>query len=192
MNKRPYRMRKRAESQAETRRKIIEATIALHQTKGPAATSMADVAKKAGVGKVTVYRHFPDEPTLSRACSGLYFERHPVPDPEAWRRIADPRKRLRHGLGEAYAYHAETHEMMGHVLADARDHPVMRPYHALWASAAEIILEAWLPRDDEKALRAGLVMALTFETWRALVKEQGLSQDQAVALMERLMCDCEE
>jgi len=191
MSKRPYRQTKRAEKQAETRQKIIEATIELHQTKGPAHTSMADVAEQAGVGKVTVYRHFPDEPTLSQACSGLYFERHPFPDPGQWRSIADKHARLRHGLAETYAYHAETHRMMDRVLADARDHPVMQPYHALWAGAAEIILEPWLPRDDETQLRAGLVMALSFETWRALVKEQGLSQDEAVALMERLMCACD-
>jgi AcrR family transcriptional regulator len=190
MTKRQYRLKKRAESQAETRQKIIEATIELHQTKGPGSTSMADVAKQAGVGKVTVYRHFPDEPTLSQACSGLYFERHPFPDPEAWRAIADPLERLRLGLNETYAYHAETHRMISRALADARDHPVMQPYHTLWESAAGIILEAWLPRDDETALRAGLVLALSFDTWRTLVQEQGLAQDEAVALIERLMCKC--
>ncbi len=190
MTKRQYRLKKRAESQAETRQRIVDATIELHQTKGPTATSMADVAKQAGVGKVTVYRHFPDEPTLSRACSGQYFERHPPPDPGAWMSVADPLERLRHGLNVAYAYHAETQQMMTRILADARDHPVMQPYHALWQAAAGIILEAWLPRDDETALRAGLVLALSFDTWRTLVQEQGLAQDEAGAVMERLMCAC--
>lgn len=192
MSKRPYKLQKRAEKQAETRQKIIEATIELHQTKGPGHTSMADIAKQAGVGKVTVYRHFPDEPTLSRACSGLYFQRNPFPDPAGWREVAGPLGRLRHGLNETYAYHAQTQQMIDRALADARDHPVMRPYHALWEGAADIILEAWLPRKDGKPLRAGLIMALSFETWRALVKEQGLSQAEAVALMERLMCECKD
>ena len=102
---REYKLKRRAESQDETRQRIVEATIALHQTVGPAATTISDIAERAGVGRVTVYRHFPDEPTLARACSGLYFERHPAPDPDRWRAIPEPTERLRTGLRETYAYH---------------------------------------------------------------------------------------
>jgi AcrR family transcriptional regulator len=87
---RSYRLKRRAERQDQTRQKIVEAAIALHQDKGLAATTMADVAERAGVGRVTVYRHFPDEAALVGACSGQYFERHPLPDPELWLEIADP------------------------------------------------------------------------------------------------------
>src|SRR6476659_6302199 len=100
---RPYELKKRAERQEETRRRIVEATIELHQTLGPNATSMADIAERANVGRVTVYRHFPDEPTLALACSGLYLQRHPPPDPAAWETIAEPAARLRAGLRDTYA-----------------------------------------------------------------------------------------
>jgi len=66
---REYKLKRRAESQDETRQRIVEATIALHQTVGPAATTISDIAERAGVGRVTVYRHFPDEPTLSPAAA---------------------------------------------------------------------------------------------------------------------------
>ena len=87
---RTYELKRRAESQEETRRRIVEATIELHQTIGPNATGVSDIAERARVGRVTVYRHFPDEATLSRACSGLYFARHPFPDPAAGARSAIP------------------------------------------------------------------------------------------------------
>ncbi len=89
---RAYQLKRRAERQDETRQRIVDAAIELHQTIGPAATTVTEIAQRAGVGRVTVYRHFPDELTLARACSGQYFERHPAPDLERWRAIADPRR----------------------------------------------------------------------------------------------------
>ena len=143
---RSYRLKRRAERQDQTRQKIIEAAIALHQAKGPAATTMNDIAEQAKVGRVTVYRHFPDDESLLRACSGQYFERHPFPDPASWYSIQDAAARLRRGLRETYAYHRETEPMMSRVIADARDLPIMAPYHAHWRRAAEILAAAWPAR----------------------------------------------
>ena len=184
---RPYELKQRAERQHETRRRIIEATIELHQTIGPAATTITQISERAGVGRVTVYRHFPEQLALDRACSGLYFERNPAPDPESWRAVADPLERLRVGLGETYAYHARTEQMISHALADARDHPVMAPYHAHWRWAVEVLLEPWpVAGSGRTQLTAGLALAVSFETWRTLVRDQGLAQEQAIELVERL------
>jgi AcrR family transcriptional regulator len=184
---RPYNLKRRADRQHETRQRIIEATIELHQTIGPAATTISEIAERAGVGRVTVYRHFPEELSLDRACSGLYFERNPAPDPGSWKTVADPVERLRLGLTETYAYHARTEQMITRALADARDHPVMAPYHAHWAGAASVLLEPWpLRGKPRKQLRAALVLALSFDTWRTLVREQQLTQRQAIELVERL------
>ena len=188
---RPYELKRRAERQDETRQRIVEAAIELHQTIGPAATTVSEIAERAGVGRVTVYRHFPDEATLARACSGRYFERHPFPDPESWKAIPDPVERLRTGLEEAYAYHRSTEAMMAHVLADARDHPVVAPYHAHWERGADVLASPWRVRGRRRTLlRAALALALSFDTWRTLVREQELTDDQAVELMLRLTCDC--
>ena len=187
---RGYELKKRAERQDETRRRIVEATIELHQTIGPNATSMADIAELAQVGRVTVYRHFPDEPTLALACSGLYLQRHPPPDPAAWETISDPAQRLRTGLRETYAYHAETEAMFTRVLADARDNPVVEPYHAHWRHAADVLAQPWRLRGRRRTLlRAGIGLALSFDTWRTLRREQGLSDAQALELMLRVTCD---
>lgn len=188
---RSYKLKKRGESQDETRQKIVEAAIHLHQTKGIAATSMLDIAEQAEVGKVTVYRHFPDMGAMVGACSGQYFERNPMPDPEPWRSIKDPAERLRLGLGEAYGWFTQTEAMMTNVYAEARDNPVMAPYHAHWKHAVEILLTGWLARGRKRILlKAALALALDFETWRNLAQVQGLTNDQAVELMMRLTCDC--
>ena len=47
---RTYRMRKRAEQTHATRQRIIEATVRLHTTVGPAHTSISAIAEEAGVG----------------------------------------------------------------------------------------------------------------------------------------------
>lgn len=188
---RSYQLKRRAERQSETRQRIIEATIELHQTIGPAQTTISEIAERAQVGRVTVYRHFPDEATLSRACSGQYFERHPFPDPGRWQKIADPAERLQTGLRETYAYHRTTEAMISHALADARDHPVMAPYHEHWQHAADILTAPWRTRGSRRTmLHAAIALALSFDTWRTLIREQRLTETQAITLMLRLTCDC--
>jgi AcrR family transcriptional regulator len=165
-------VRARAESELETRQRIVEATIDLHQTRGPAMTSMADIAERAGVGRVTVYRHFPDPDLLARACSGLYFERHPAPDIDRWQTIADPRERLRLGLGEAYALHRATRAMMTRVLAQACEHEVVQPYHDYWRRATDVLVGPFKVRGRRRDLqRAAIALALSFDTWRSLARD---------------------
>jgi AcrR family transcriptional regulator len=183
---RSYRLKARAARQDATRQRIVDAAIELHQTLGPAATTVTDVAARAGVGRVTVYRHFPTELALAEACSGHYFATHPAPDLERWREIADPEARLRTALRETYAYHRANQAMMSRVLADARDHEVMKPYHTYWQQAVDVLLDPWKARGRRRAeLRAGIALALSFDTWRTLVQEQRLTDDQARELMLR-------
>jgi AcrR family transcriptional regulator len=184
---RTYELKQRAASQAETRRRIIEAAISLHQTVGPAATTVSDIAQRAGVGRVTVYRHFPDELSLARECSGTYFERNPPPDPERWAAIDDAHERLRTALRDVYAYHRSTQAMISRVLADARDHPVVEPYHEHWRRATEILLTPRRARGRRRHdLRAAIALALSFETWRTLAVEQELGDERAVEIALRL------
>src|SRR5574340_1172177 len=88
--KRAYQLKRRAERQDETRRRIAEATAALHAEIGPAATTISAIAARAGVERLTVYRHFPDEGELFRACQQSFLAAHPYPDMGAWGAIPDP------------------------------------------------------------------------------------------------------
>ena len=189
---RKYQQTKRAAAQEETRQRIVEAAIKLHQSKGPAATSMRDVAQEAGVGTVTVYRHFADDMELLGACSGTYFERHPFPALEEWTPVEGGEARFRHGLAAAYAFHRETEPMISSVIGDLRGGPIMAPYDGYWRAAEEILFAAF-PRPDRQnpLLRATVALALNFETWRLLAIHQGLSDEQVINLMTRLLRDCQ-
>ena len=184
---RKYELKRRAERQDETRQRIVDATIELHQTIGATRTTISEIAERAGVGRVTVYRHFPDEATLFRACSGHYFAQHPFPDIDHWRQIPDPLDRLRAGLRDSYAWHKDNEKMISMALAEARDLPVMAPYHSYWERAAETLASAWRARGRRRAnLRAAIALALSHDTHRTLTREQHLTDEQAIALMIQL------
>src|SRR4051794_6912723 len=92
--KRDYRLGRRAEKQAATRKRIVEAAFDLHTTLGPARTTVSQIAERAGVQRHTYYAHFPQERDLFLACSGLALERDPLPDLEALRAMPAGRARI--------------------------------------------------------------------------------------------------
>src|SRR5690349_8888580 len=116
--KRPYRKKRRAELEAETRRRITESAVELHGTIGPAHTSMSAVAERAGVRRSTLYRHFPDEAALFEACSAHWSAANPPPDLSAWEEIEDPDERLRTGVTELYGFFRRTEPMMANLIRD--------------------------------------------------------------------------
>ncbi len=185
---RKYQLRRRAERQAETRRRIVEATVALHEAQGVARTSISDIAERAGVERATVYRHFPDERELLTACTGHYAAQHPQPDPAPWGEIADPETRLRTGLAEVYAYHGRTERMADRAGRDLADLPVLRevlaPEFAYWARVRDALATGWPVPEGRRALVVAAVgHAIAFATWRSLVREQGLDEAQAIEAM---------
>src|SRR5215213_2393748 len=91
--KRKYEMKKRAEEVAETHLRITEAAIDLHGSIGPSRTTLSAVAKRAGVERRTLYRHFATEADLFAACSSHWFAANPFPDLADWRAIRDPQRR---------------------------------------------------------------------------------------------------
>jgi AcrR family transcriptional regulator len=182
---RRYELKQRAQRQADTRRRILEATVALHGERGLVATQITDIAQRAGVDRVTVYRHFPDLGSLFKACAAHYYDAHPPPDPTGWAAIADPEARLRHGLGEVYGYWAQNAATVAHILRDAQvlGHlGVGRRLLALQRDATDALTSGWSPADQQPALAATIRVAVDFHTWQRLVTEQGLSQQQAVEL----------
>ena len=185
IRQRSYTLKRRADNQTETRRRIVEATVHLHGTLGPARTTISDVAERAGVQRHTVYAHFPTERDLALACSGLALERDPLPDANVWRRIGDREQRLRRGLAEIYAWFARNCELAACVLRDAEVDPLTRDIVQLRIGARMEEFRHVLGRGfpQSRRLRAAVRLALGFQTWRSLVKEGGLSLDAAVDLM---------
>jgi AcrR family transcriptional regulator len=185
---RKYELKRRAERQAETRARIVEAAVDLHRTIGPARTTVSAIAERAGVQRHTYYRYFPDDRTLGMACSGLHMAQNPLPDPEPWRAIADPAKRLAHSLGELYAYFERNESMLTNVTRDSETDPVLAEISQLrFGPSLEVIAETLAKglvsgRGRRRQL-AALNLALDFRTWRSLVRDSGLSRKEAVATM---------
>jgi AcrR family transcriptional regulator len=184
---RTYQLKQRAQQQEKTRQRIVEATVHLHETLGPARTTISAVAQQAGVERLTVYRHFPDEETLFTACTGHYMAAHPLPDPLVWMRYADPETRLRAALTETYAYYQRTEPMLSRALADLPDLPVMQrnmePYFAYWEQVRDGLAEGWGTQGrSHERLRAVLTHLLDFRTWDAFTQQQRLADDELIAL----------
>jgi AcrR family transcriptional regulator len=180
---RTYTLKRRAESQSETRRRIVEAAVELHSTIGPAATTVSMIAEKAGVQRHTFYKHFPDERSMAMACSGLTLERDPLPDAEPWRAIADPAERLRVGLRAVYDWYARNESLLACVLRDAEHYELVREISALRYAPGIAKWHEVLGARLSAKQRAMLTLALSYHTWRTLAREVNLTQNAVVAAM---------
>ncbi len=180
---RTYTLRRRAEQQAATRRRIVEAAVALHSTVGPARTTLSQVAERAGVQRHTLYAHFPDERGLYLACSQLSLERDPLPDAAAWRAIADRGERLRVGLLALYRWYERNADLAGCVLRDAEVHPLTKDIAELRFGPFMAECRSVLGDRLNAAQRAMLLVAMGFFTWRTLVRDGGLKTAAAAAAM---------
>jgi len=190
--KRQYRMKRRAELEAETRRRITESTVELHGTLGPARTSISAIAERAGVRRSTVYRHFPDEAALFAACSSHWRAANPVPEPAGWAAVADPEARLRRALEELYAHYRRTERMRENLLRDEQTMPTVRKtfatFRAYLEGLAEVLMQGRRLRGGAKQrVRAAIGHAIAFGTWQSLAREQGLDDRQAADLMCRFV-----
>jgi AcrR family transcriptional regulator len=186
--KRKYELKQRAESQTATRERIVEATVELHDSIGPARTTISAIAERAGVQRLTVYRHFPDERALFTACSGHWRANHPAPDPTAWAAIDDPDERLRVALTEIYAFFRATESMTGNLLRDLPGLPALQdvaaPFIKYWQGVPEVLDRGWTVRGRKrKVLRAVIGHAVEFETWQSLTRRRGLDDADVVETM---------
>jgi len=187
-----YKLKKRAASLAETRRRIVAATVHLHQMRGAANTSISAIAELAGVERLTVYRHFPDERSLLKGCTSHYLDLNPPPNPDPWREIVDAGQRLHLGLSEIYAYHRRTEPMFARAARDLEENPILREvlenFFLRWDRMRDVLASAWeSPGSKNPLIRALIGHAMTFQTWRSLVREQDLDDAQAVDLMTKVV-----
>lgn len=190
--KRKYELRQRADDMAETRRRITAAAVHLHGTVGPARTTVSAIARRAGVQRHTVYRHFRTDAELFQACSAQFTATYPPPDLELWRTIEDPRERLERVLDELYAWYERTEFMFSKVFRDIELVPAIGPVLALrqryLEGAAEILKAGWPARGRRRDVLAVAVRhAVDFQMWRSLVADGRLSRREAIELVGALV-----
>jgi AcrR family transcriptional regulator len=176
---RKYELKERAAQAADTRRRIVETVVGLHLTVGPAATTISEVARRAGVQRQTVYNHFPEEQELFAACSAHWRALHPAPDPAAWTDLGA-------GLRALYAWYRETEPMTANVLRDAESLPALRavlePGLAAYLDSVRGALAR--PFGRSRRVAAAVAVAADFHVWRSL---RELGDGEAADLMASLV-----
>jgi AcrR family transcriptional regulator len=189
---RPYHMRKRAEQVEETRKRIVDATVQLHSTVGPANTTISAIADQAGVTRLTVYRHFPDQEALFAACSQEWDRRHPPPDPSSWRDINGLEERAGHALAELYAWYRQHGDQLLPLYRDIEAWPVTVQEAARAETAAlveALVAGSGVRGAARRRVKATAGHAVSFWTWRSLTVEHGLDDAEAADLAAALLVE---
>ncbi len=179
-------MQRRAEQVDETRHRIVEATVRLHGTLGPARTTIARIADEAGVTRLTIYRHFPDDGALFAACSAHWASQQTRPDPGRWREVLDAEERLRVGLTDLYRFYRDGATMLAlvHRDLDAMPEAIRRGLDEANSSYRKVLLAPFKVQGRERRRVRGMIgHAIIFATWQSLCVEQRLSNPDAVSVM---------
>lgn len=184
--KRSYKMSERAKSQAETRQKIVEATMHLHEEIGPRNTSISAIAERAGVQRLTVYRHFPDETAVFQACTSHWLSLNPPPDPADWAEISEPVEKFRTAVAALYDYYSRTRAMWTVSFRDVSEVPAlqqpMADVAAFLGSIADDLIAAFGDAADTDHIGPTIRHVLHFPTWTDL-EDQGLTNTQKLDLV---------
>jgi AcrR family transcriptional regulator len=190
LRKRPrkYQKTRRAEQEAETRQRIIEAMVDLHREVGPARTTISGIAERAGVERLTVYRHFPDDRSMFEACTAHYATVVPQPDSARWEGVDEPAERLRAALLAFYDYYRGAEQMLVNATRDLPQLPalaaVLKPRQAFIGKLREDLVGRWGGASAARGrLAAAIGHALRFDTWRSLARTEGLDDRAAADLM---------
>jgi len=190
LNKRTYTKRARAEKENETRKRILDATLAMWAENGPAATTITAVAARAGVQRLTLYRHFGEEAALASAAWSHLENEAPPPDPAGWASVGDPARRTRKALRALYRYYRDNAAVLGPLLRDAPQvsslADAVRTRERYLTGVIATIEAGWNARGRAKAamLEATFRHAVRFSTWQSIT-DAGLADRDAARLIER-------
>lgn len=187
---RSYVMNRRAESVEQTRARIVEAAMDLHGSVGPARTTISAIAERAGVERLTVYRHFPDEKSIFQACSAGWLERNPPPSLDALDSYNDPQERVAYALSEFYSYYERTRQMWERIYRDA---PVVESLNEPWAAWKQFLagtvarlIDGWpLKKKQRRVKEIAIAHALDFAAYASLTT-LGADRKTALRLMLRM------
>src|SRR3954453_9628556 len=166
--RRTYVQQRRAAQQSAPRRRIVEAVVALHSEIGPARTTIKAIAERAGVERLTVYRHFADEGEIFAACNAHFQAQTPPPDPAEWANVTVPGSRLRTALRAFYGYYRRAEGMLGKARRDAPELPalaaVLAPFDRFLEAVREDLQSAWPVSGRRDRLAGAVGPAPRFET----------------------------
>lgn len=184
-------MSKRAAAVAQTRKRIVDATLELHGEQGIAATSWDDIAARAGVGVGTVYRHFPSLDELIPACGEITMRVIAVPDPSTvpglFEHTTKPAERVEQLVREAFSIYERGAPQLRAIRRESDVHPRVAEDRAAFETALRALVDTALePLDTTPQDRAVARALVDLNTWEAL-RDQGLRPADAAAAISDLL-----
>lgn len=183
--KRNYVQTIRRERQDQTRLQIVEALVALHEEIGPRNTTVAAVAARAGVQRLTVYRHFENEGAMLQACSSHWSAQNPPPQQDAWNQIRGTEPRVRAALLAIANYYSENHKMLFKVYRDASEvkplAAIINGFDSYFSRIADDLASHIMKGKKNETLKSVARHLVRFSTWQSLSKEKLSNEDIAQA-----------
>ena len=185
-------MTSRAFAAAQTRRRIVDATLELHGEQGIAATSWDDIALRAGVGVGTVYRHFPSLDELIPACGEITRQVVAAPDPTSARSlfegVDDPKERLERLARAAFGIYERGAPQLRAIRNEPDVHPnVAEAGNEVEASLAALVDAALEPFATTPADRALVRALIDLNTWDALHAHEVGDTEAVTAIADMLL-----
>jgi AcrR family transcriptional regulator len=183
-------MRERARAYQATRERIMQATFEMHRAKGVAATTISDVAARAGVAPATVLRHFPTMGNLITACGAHVWQWLELPDPKAvFRDAGTPSDRLRRLAGEVCGIYTRGEEPIDGGRRDRAAVPELDLFlRRLDGALEELVREGLGPlHPPEPSVRLALAV-LDYGVWQSL-RRRGVEQVTALSCLLQCVLD---
>ncbi|HEX2182478.1 MAG TPA: TetR/AcrR family transcriptional regulator [Rubrobacteraceae bacterium] len=192
MAPRRYTMGKRRAAVEETRRRILEATLALHSEKGIFGTSWQDIANRADVSVGTVYKHFPSLDELVPACGELMYAITRPPSLEDAPDIFDGASSLEERLGrlvsELYGFYERGARYIETDFQERRLPSVQEWEAYMRETVAGLVREALIPTGSDERTVETVSALLDFSTFKSFL-ERDIQREQAEQIMnEMLLC----
>ena len=187
MAPRAYRMTRRAAASAETRRRIVDAAIALHAEKGVLGATWPDIAKRADVALGTVYRHFPGLDQLVPACTSENAVRMRPPGVTVLEGLTRPEERIGRFVQELFAFYGRSAPWTPRAGVDRHELPILDTILSRREAGLKALVEETLGplRRRRHALHAALALT-DFGVWRSLTRS-GLSTEAAARLVTEVL-----
>ena len=177
--KRPYRMRARAEAAAETGRRILEAVIELHRERFFDEVSLEDIAERAGVTVRTVIRRFGSKEGLIEAAA------EEVKGRIVHQRDQAPVGDVEGAVKNLVDHYEEWGDGVLRLLAQEERVPAFRAVtnmgralHYEWVERTFAPLLAGRTGTSRRRLLAELIAVCDVYFWKLLRRDLGLSREQ--------------
>jgi AcrR family transcriptional regulator len=191
MSPRKYEMTRRSVAVGQTRARIVAATVAAHRDLGIDATSWDEIARRAGVGVGTVYRHFPSLDQLLPACGEVVARTLALPAaegiPNLFAGASGARMRIGRLVAEVFGIYQRGAPFIDNIRRERHQLPQLEAYHqqiedTLDALAREALRPLTPSRQASQAVRA----LIDLSAWRAFT-DQGFTTEQAIEIVSRLI-----